>query len=61
MKKSGFNGYVYDFRADYNDTDVDDSRYSQIFNKKMAQCNKMFGIFKKAFFVGLSFSSLTQV
>ena len=61
MKKSGFNGYVYDFRADYNDTDVDDSRHSQIFNKKMAQCNKMFGIVKKAFFVGLSFLSLTQV
>ena len=24
MKKTGFNGYVYDFRADYNDTDIDD-------------------------------------
>ena len=35
MKKTGFNGYVYDFSADYNDTDVDDSRHSQIFNKKM--------------------------
>ena len=61
MKKSGFNGYVYDFSADYNDTDVDDSRHSQIFNKKMAQCNIMFGIVKKAFFAGLSFLSLTQV
>ena len=36
MKKTGFNRYVYDFSADYNDTDVDDSRHSQIFNKKMA-------------------------
>ena len=61
MKKTGFNGYVYDFSADYNDTDVDDSRHSQIFNKKMTQCNKMFGIIKKAFFAGLSFLSLTQV
>ena len=24
MKKTGFNGYVYDFSADYNVTDVDD-------------------------------------
>ena len=23
MKKAGFNGYVYDFSADYNVTDVD--------------------------------------
>ena len=24
MKKSGFNGYAYDFSVDYNVTDVDD-------------------------------------
>ena len=24
MKKTGFNGYVYDFRVDYSATDVDD-------------------------------------
>ena len=24
MKKTGFNGYVYDFRVDYDATDVDD-------------------------------------
>ena len=24
MKRTGFNGYVYDFRVDYNPTDVDD-------------------------------------
>ena len=24
MKKTGFNGYVYDFSIDYNATDVDD-------------------------------------
>ena len=24
MKKTGFNGYVYDFSADYDATDVDD-------------------------------------
>ena len=26
MKKTGFNGYVYDFSADYDSTDVDDIR-----------------------------------
>ena len=26
MKKTGFNGYVYDFSVDYNATDVDDIR-----------------------------------
>ena len=24
MKKTGFNGYVYDFSVDYDDTDIDD-------------------------------------
>ena len=24
MKKTGFNGYVYDFSTDYNATDIDD-------------------------------------
>ena len=24
MKKTGFNGYVYDFSVDYNASDVDD-------------------------------------
>ena len=24
LKKTGFNGYVYDFSVDYNSTDVDD-------------------------------------
>ena len=27
MKKTGFNGYVYDFSVDYNATDVDDIKY----------------------------------
>ena len=27
MKKTGFNGYVYDFSVDYNVTDVDDLKY----------------------------------
>ena len=24
MKKTGFNGYIYDFNVDYDSTDVDD-------------------------------------
>ena len=27
MKKTGFNGYVYDFNVDHNATDVDDIKY----------------------------------
>ena len=27
MKKTGFNGYVYDFSVDHNATDVDDIKY----------------------------------
>ena len=27
MKKTGFNGYIYDFIADYDATDVDDIVY----------------------------------
>ena len=35
MKKTGFNGYVYDFSVDYDATDVDDMKDSmKIFNEK---------------------------
>ena len=34
MKKTGFNGYVYDFSVDYDATDVDDIKNIHIFNKK---------------------------
>ena len=27
MKKTGFNGYVYDFGVDYDATDVNDIKY----------------------------------
>ena len=27
MKKTGLNGYVYDFNVDYDATDVDDIKY----------------------------------
>ena len=30
MKKTGFNGYVYDFSVDYDATDVDDIKNIRI-------------------------------
>ena len=30
MKKTGFNGYIYDFSVDYDITDVDDKKYIYI-------------------------------
>ena len=63
MRKTGFNGYVYDFSVDYDATDVDDIvDIHKYLMKKTTQCNKMFGFVKKVFFVGLSFlSTLTSV
>ena len=36
MKKTGFNGYVYDFSVDYDSTDVDDIKeiYNYLMKKK---------------------------
>ena len=34
MKKSGLNGYAYDFSADYDAIAVDDIRHLQVFNEK---------------------------
>ena len=60
MRKTGFNGYVYDFSVDYDATDVDDIvDIHKYLMKKTTQCNKMFGFVKKVFFVGLS--TLTSV
>ena len=33
MKKTGLNGYVYDFSFDYHAITVDDNLTSQVFNK----------------------------
>ena len=37
MKRAGFNGYVYDFSADYDATDVDDIKdiHKYLMKKKM--------------------------
>ena len=34
MKKTGFNGYVYNFSADYDSTDVDDIKDIQTYLMK---------------------------
>ena len=39
MKETGFNGYVYDFSADYNVTDVDDIK--DIYEYSMKKKNIM--------------------
>ena len=64
MKKTGFNGYVYDFSVDYDATDVGD--IVDIHNYLMKENNivqiNMFGFVKKVFFVGLAIlSSFTSV
>ena len=64
MKKTGFNGYVYDFSVDYDATDVDN--IVDIHNYLMKKNNivqiNMFGFVKKMFFVGLAIlSSFTSV
>ena len=58
MKKTGFNGCVYDFNVDYDAIAVDD--ILDIHNylmKKMTWCNKMFEFIKKCLFTGLAFLS----
>ena len=34
MKKTGFNGYVYDFTADYDSNDVEDIKYIHKYLRK---------------------------
>ena len=59
MKKTGFNGYLYDFSVVYDATDVDDikdiHRYLMKNNNIMQM--KIFGFVKKVFFVGLTILS----
>ena len=60
MKKTGFNGYLFDFRVDYDATDVGDisdiHKYLMKKKKKIVSM-KIFGFVKKVFFVGLTILS----
>ena len=54
-KKTGFNGYVYDFSVDYHATDVNIHKY--LMKKKYIVYMKIFGFIKQVFFVGLNILS----
>ena len=52
MKKTGFNGYIYDFSVDYDANDVDDivDIDSYLMKKNNIEQIKMFGFVRKVFF-----------
>ena len=42
MKKTGFGGYIYDFRVDYSSIDVDHIKdIDKYLMKKMTQCKNV--------------------
>ena len=41
MKKTGFNGYIYDFSVDYDATDIDDIKIKDIHKYLMKKNNIM--------------------
>ena len=57
MKKTGLNGYAYDFTVDYDAITVDDilDIYKYLMKKKYDI--KVFGFIKKVFFTGLTILS----
>ena len=58
MKKTGLNGYVYDFSVDYDATNVDDILdIHKYVIKKITVYMKMFGFVKKVFFIVLNILS----
>ena len=64
MKKTRFDGYVYDFSADYGATDVDDIKdiHKYLMKKNNIVKMKIFGLLKKVFFIGLTIlSSFTGI
>ena len=58
-KKTGFNGYVYDFSVDYDATDVDGIKniHTYLMKKNDIVKMKIFGFVKKVFFIGLTILS----
>ena len=59
IKKTGFNGYVYDFSVDYDSTDVDDVKdiHKCFMKKNNIVFMKLFIFVKKLFFLGLTILS----
>ena len=56
MKKTGLNGYVYDFRVEYDAIAVDDILDICNYLMKKNDIAYMFGLIKKCFFTGFAFS-----
>ena len=56
MKRTGFNGYIYDFSVDYDATDVDDIKdiHKYLMKKNNIMLMKTFKFVKKIFFIGLT-------
>ena len=64
MKKTGFNGYIYDFSVGYDVIAVDNilDIHKYLMKKKWYSVIKMFAFVKKAFFAGSTIlSSFTRV
>ena len=63
MKKTGFNGYIYDFSVDYNTIDVNDIKNIRMYlMKKEQHCIKLFRFVKQIFVSTMMFfSSLSCV
>ena len=59
MKKTEFNGYIYDFSVDYDHTDVDDIKdiHKYLMKKNNIVQMKIFRFVKKVFFIGLTILS----
>ena len=59
MKRTCFNGYIYDFRVDYDATDVDDFKDCHKYLMKQNKMVKMkiFRFVKKIFFIGVTILS----
>ena len=57
MKKTGFNGYVYDFSVDYNVTDVDDIKdiHKYLMKKNNNYSIKCLDLLKSVFLLGHCF------
>ena len=57
MKKTGFNGYVYDFSADYDSTDADDIKdiHKYLMKKNDIVLMKIFRFVKETFISAMIF------
>ena len=57
MKKTGFNGYVYDFSVDYDSTDADDIKdiHKYLMKKNDIVLMKIFRFVKETFISAMIF------